>query len=235
MNENIMNNISNANECIKAQNECYAVELGEGNVLEQELVGSNKEWLQSYIEGKVDELTAEQMRRIIAKAVIKSVSEKTMEVPAEAESIASLVDEGLTRMKVAYQVETGEYDVADAFREMIDHQIARVATIADHAITKAEKIALEHSDRVTDTVIDVAAKGLKTVASAFPPTRPLAQFIDVAAQYIKPYARTVVKKGIQIIANTARTFIKKAEPLVKKAVHFVGRQLKSWATSLFGR
>lgn len=232
MNEDILSRMSNVNESIKAHIKCSTIELGETNILTKELEGSNNEWLQSYIEGKVDEMTAEQMRRIIAKAVIKSVNEKTMEVPAEAESIASLVDEGLTRMKVAYQVESGEYDIADAFEEIINHQVARVATIADYAIAKAEQIALEHSDKVTDTVIDIAAEGLKTVVSAFPPTRPLAYFIETGAQMIKPHAREIVKKGIQSLANSARSFVKQAEPLVRHAVNYVGRKLKRWASRL---
>lgn len=234
MNENTINSVTNVVDATKAQNECSIIELGESNILAQEFEGSDNEWLQSYIEGKVDELTADQMRRIIAKAVIVSVKNNTMEVPAEAESIASLVDEGLTKIKVAYQVGTGEYDMADAFEEMVDHQVSRVATIADHAITKAEKFALERSDKVTDTVIDFAAKGLEVVACAFPPTRPLAKFIEAGAQYIKPFARKVVKKGIQMIANTARTFVKKAVPIVKKAVSFVGRKVKGFLSRIFG-
>lgn len=235
MNDNIINGVANIVEATKAQNECSIIELGESNILAQELEDNNNEWLQSYIEGKVDELTADQMRRIIAKAVIVSVKNNTMEVPAEAESIASLVDEGLTKMKVAYQVENdGEYDLADAFKEMVDHQISRIATIADHAITKAEKIALEKSDKVTDTVIDFAAKGLKAVACAFPPARPLAKFIEAGAQYIKPIARKAVKKGIQVLANTAKTFVKKAVPIVKKAVSFVGRKVKGFLSRVIG-
>jgi hypothetical protein len=151
-----------------------------------------------------------------------------------APDIASLIDEGVTRMTVAYQVGEGQMDSIDAMDVLIDHAAARVVTIADDIITKVEKGLLAKSDIIADTLVDRAATGLKALASAFPLTRVLVPFIDTAAQYIKPAVRAVVKKGITIVANVARTVVKKVVPFIAERVKEGFRAIKGFFSALLG-
>ena len=82
-------------------------------------------------------------------------------------------------------------------------------------------------------MVDRAATALKVAASAFPPTRVLVPFIDTVAQYIKPVVRTIVKKGISMVAHVARTVVKKAVPFIADKVKQIGRTVKNWVKSLF--
>ena len=50
------------------------------------------------------------------------------------EQIASLVDDGLTRMKVAYQTATGKMDAYQAVDALVDRVAVRVVGIADRVI-----------------------------------------------------------------------------------------------------
>lgn len=218
------------NESIPA---AVSVELSELGILGEDLnENSHSEWLQPLVEEELTPEEATDRKRTIATAIIKGMREGAIAPTMTAPNIASLIDEGVTRMTVARQVATGQMDSVEAMDVFIDHAAARVVTIADDIITKVEKGALERSDVIADTLVDRAARGLKVLASSFPQTRVLVPFIDTAAHYIKPGVRTVVKKGISIVANTARTIVKKATPFIADRVKEGVRTVKNWFASL---
>ena len=219
------------NESIPA---AVSVELSELGVLGEDLnENSHSEWLEPLIKKVLNPKETTNRKRTIAMAIIKGIREGVIE-PMSAPDIASLIDEGVTRMTVAHQVGEGEMDSIEAMDILIDHAASRVVTIADDLITKVEKGLLEKSDIIADTLVDRAATGLKVLASAFPPTRVLVPFIDTAAQFIKPIVRTVVKKGITIIANAARTVVKKVVPFIAEKVKQGFRTVKSFFSELLG-
>ena len=221
------------NESIPA---AVSVELSELGVLGEELnENSHSEWLQPLVEEELTPEEATDRKRTIATAIIKGMREGAIDPTMTAPDIASLIDEGVTRMTVARQVATGQMDSVEAMDVFIDHAAARVVTIADDIITKVEKGALERSDVIADTIVDKAASGLKVLASSFPQTRVLVPFIDTAAQYIKPGVRAVVKKGISIVANTARTIVKKTVPYIADRVKEGVRTIKSCFASFLSR
>lgn len=211
------------NEAIPA---AVSVELGEhGFMGEDPNESTHGEWLEPLIMKELTPKEDANRKRIIATAIIKGIREGAIE-SMSAPDIASLIDEGITRMTVAHQVGDGQMDSVEAMDVLIDHAAVRVITIADDLITKVEKGLLKKSDIIADTLVDQAATGLKVLASAFPPTRVLVPFIDTIAQYIKPIVRTVVKKGITIIANVARTVVKKVVPFIAEKVKQGFRSLK---------
>lgn len=219
--------------CARALPAAISVELSETSFIEQEHEGgANNEWLQPLIDGNLSAQEATNKKSIIAKAIIKGVSNGTFE-KMTAPEVASLIDEGITRMSVAKQVAQGKMDTIEAMDIFVDHSAARVITVADVAIAHAESIVEEHADVVSDVLVDTAAQGLKAVAAAFPPTSVLVPFIDTAAQFIKPAARAIVKKGITMVANAARTIVKKAVPFIANKVKQAGRAVKNFFKSLF--
>lgn len=217
------------NESIPA---AISLELGEQGILGEELnESSHSEWLQPLIDEELTPEEATERKRTIATALIKGMRDGSIE-PMEAPDIAALIDEGVTRMTVAKQVGEGTMDPVKAMETFIDHAAARVITIADNLITKVEKGALERSDVIADTLIDRGATALKVLAASWPPTRVLVPFIDSAAQYIKPGVRMLVKKGITMVADTARTIVKNAVPFIADRVKQGVRAVKSFFSSL---
>ncbi len=233
MNENLRDVTRNIANCTKAIPAAISVELNEMDILDGNLNENiNSEWLQPLIDGKLSPQDIINKKTIIAKAIIKGIKEGVI-APMTAEDIAALIDEGITRMTIAKQVAQGSIDTIEAMDVLVDHAASRVVTIADTVITKVENAALERADSISDTLVDTAANGLKVVASAFPPTRVLVPFIDTAAQFIKPVARTIVKKGITMVANAARTIVKEVVPFIADKVKQVGRAVKNFFKSLF--
>lgn len=219
------------NESISA---AVSVELGELEVLGEDLnENSHSEWLQPLIEEKLTPEETTDRKRTIATAIIKGMREGAIDPTMSAPDIASLIDEGVTRMIVARQVATGQMDSVEAMDVFIDHAAARVVAISDDIITKVENGALEKSDVIADTLVDRGAIALKVLAASWPPTRVLVPFIDSVAQYIKPGVRTIVKKGISIVANTARTIVKKTVPFIADRVKQGVRAVKSFFSSFF--
>ena len=231
MNTDEINKMGNIIECAKTLPAVVGAELDEKVILDEMNEDRYSEWLQPLIDGNLSDQEIINKKTIIAKAIIKGINDGVI-AKMDAPDIAALIDEGITRISVAQQVAQGTLDTVEAMDVFIDHAVARVVTIADEAITKADQTVKERSDEISDKLVDVAAQGLKVAAAAFPPTRVLVPFIDTAAQYIKPKARVVVKKGITLVANAARSVVKKTAPLITDTIKQAGRRVKSFLKKL---
>ena len=117
------------NESISA---AVSVELSELGVLGEDLnENSHSEWLQPLIEEKLTPEETTDRKRTIATAIIKGMREGAIDPTMSAPDIASLIDEGVTRMIVSRQVATGQMDSVEAMDVFIDHAAARVVAISD--------------------------------------------------------------------------------------------------------
>ena len=125
------------------------------------------------------------------------------------EQIASLVDDGLTRMKVAYQTATGQMDVYQAVDALVDRVAVRVVGIANRVIEKG-----------TPIVVDKLCKAM----SKHPYTMALVPFVKAAEKYIAPVAKAAVRVGVAAVAKAAKPILKKA---VDTAIA-VGKKIMSW-------
>ena len=125
------------------------------------------------------------------------------------EQIASLVDDGLTRMKVAYQTATGKMDAYQAVDALVDIVAVRVVGIADREIEKR-----------TPIVVDKLCKAM----SKHPNTMALVPFVKAAEKYIAPVAKAAVRVGVAAVAKAAKPILKKAIDTAKA----VGKKIMSW-------
>lgn len=125
------------------------------------------------------------------------------------EQIASLVDDGLTRMKVAYQTATGKMDAYQAVDALVDRVAVRVVGIADRVIEKG-----------TPIVVDKLCKAM----SKHPYTMALVPFVKAAEKYIAPVAKAAVRVGVAAVVKAAKPILKKAVDTAKA----VGKKIMSW-------
>ena len=140
MNTNQSDKIRSIMKCARALPAATSVELSEASFIGQEHEGSaNNEWFQPLIDGNISAEEAFNKKTIIAKAIIKGVSNGTFE-KMTATDVASLIDEGITRMSVAKQVAQGTMDTIEAMDVFIDHAAARVVTVADAAADSAQSL-----------------------------------------------------------------------------------------------
>ena len=85
------------------------------------------------------------LKKLFATSIViaKSKGLLPFEVPESPEAIASVIDEGLTQMKVAYKTATGELDSIEAIDVLVDRVAVRAVAIADKVIEKGIPVVLD--------------------------------------------------------------------------------------------
>ena len=196
-----------------AMNKMTALQtLLSGKDLSKEEVPLIKEFkvVQEYLDLPVGDKKEVILKKAFATAV--TIAKDKGVLPFEvnsSEQIASLVDDGLTRMKVAYQTATGKMDVYHAVDALVDRVAVRVVGIADRAIEKG-----------TPIVVDKLCKAM----SKHPYTMALVPFVKAAEKYIAPVAKAAVRAGVAAVAKAAKPILKKAVDTAKA----VGKKIMSW-------
>lgn len=119
------------------------------------------------------------------------------------EGIASVVDDSLTRVKVAYKVATGEIPLEEAADTLIDAAAARAMAVADNVVDTVSAN--------TDLICDA-------LSIAFPPA---AEVIQIAKPVIKhvvtnvaPKVKEAIHTGIEKVSRYAK---EAARPIIAKA------------------
>lgn len=118
--------------------------------------------------------------------------------------IASMSDEAVTRIKVAYQVANGEIDIEDAADKLIDRAAARLITVAEAFIDKKLPIAVDAMSR--------------EMVKAFPQTAPLIPIIKNTVAIIQPKLKELAQKGISAVAKHAKNVAPKVIDWAKNKV-----------------
>ena len=196
-----------------AMNKMTALQtLLSGKDLSKEEVPLIKEFIvvQEYLDLPVGDKKEVILKKAFATAV--TIAKDKGVLPFEvnsSEQIASLVDDGLTRMKVAYQTATGKMDVYQAVDALVDRVAVRVVGIADRVIEKG-----------TPIVVDKLCKAM----SKHPYTMALVPFVKAAEKYIAPVAEAAVRVGVAAVAKAAKPILKKAIDTAKA----VGKKIISW-------
>lgn len=117
--------------------------------------------------------------------------------------VASLVDDGLTRVKVAYKVAIGEIPLEEAADTLIDAAAARITAIADAFIDTVEAN--------TDLICDA-------LSVAFPPATELIQLFKPTIKHVvinvAPKVKEAIHSGIEKVSHIAKETIK---PIIAKA------------------
>lgn len=171
--------------------------------------------LTTYLDSPLGSPSDVMVKKAMATAVaIAKKRGMTTTVPVKNPmELAAAVDEGMTRMKVAYKVGKGLLDSTKAADEIIDRVAARVVAFTDKVIEKGTPI-------VVDKVMKVAER-------VFPPIAVVTPIVKAAVPYIAHAAKVVVRAGVKVVANAAKSVVKTVVTGVKK----IGSKIKKW---LFG-
>ena len=193
-------------------------------------IAPQSEWLQPFLESPINALNESDYKKTMAVAVVKAMSAGVLP-KMDAVGVASLVDEGMTRLKTAYQVGAGKIDAFKATDILIDHAVTRTASVAEFVVDQAEEVLQQAAPEAVSVAIDHAATAISTgLASVYPPAAALEPFIRGAAEYIKPHAVKFVQKGITKVAESTRRFIRETAP---KAKAWLSNQAKSFLNKIF--
>lgn len=171
-------------------------------------------FLQSYLDAPLLTTTDVSVKKAMAVAAAIAKKRKIEGIKAESPmELASAVDEGITRMKVAYQVGKGILNSTAAAEEIIDRTAARVVSF---------------TEKVIDAGVPIVATAItNAVTKVCPPAAVLAPIVESAVRFVGNAAKKIISKGVEIVANVAKAAVSTVVNSVKK----VGRKLKKF---LFG-
>lgn len=188
-----------------------------GEELGKEEIASIREFdvVKKFLDLPIGDKCEVELKKMFAYSVIAAKSKDVLpfELPDSPVAIASLVDEGLTRLKVAYKTGKGELDVIEAADAMIDSLSVRIVTVADKFIDRGVPVLLDRLCMVMTKV--------------YPPTAALVPYIKMAEKYINVSAKVVVRKGITVIAKAAKSVVRKAVSAGRKVFAKIKDLLKA--------
>lgn len=197
--------------------------LSLGKALEQADIPLAKEYkvVKEFMNLPVNDPKEKALKKVIAAAMVTAADQGVLPIPVpkKASSIASVVDEGLTHVKVAYKVAQGEMNPVEATETVINHGIAR-------AVSVVKKVASKIIDEVVPQVANVVVDAVSTV---FPPVQLVKPFVEKVVPFVSHAVKTAVHVGIQTLAEAAKPIVK----TVAKKVVAAGRKVKSFFKSLF--
>lgn len=133
--------------------------------------------------------------------IAKGKGQLPFELPSTPIEIASAVDEGLTRLKVAYKTATGELDSIEAADALIDRAAVRAIAVADKIIEKGVHVVLD--------------KLCFALTKIYPPATAIVPIIKASERYITIGTKIAVRKGINTLAKIAKPVVQKAITKVK--------------------
>ena len=145
--------------------------------------------------------------------ITKEKGQLPFELPSTPIEIASAVDEGLTRLKVAYKTATDELDSIEATDALIDRAAVRAIAVADKIIEKGVPVVLD--------------KLCVALTKIYPPAITLVPIIKASERYITIGTKMAVRKGINTLAKIAKPVVRKTITTVKSVAKKVMNFLKA--------
>lgn len=182
-------------------------------------MGCMQEFLDASLVGDKD--TA--MKKLFAAGVVMANDAGVLpfDLPDDSPSgVASLVDDSLTRVKVAYEVATGAIPLEEVADTLIDAAASRAMAVAD--------TVLDNPEMSVEIVCN-------TVSAAFPPITEVVQFVKPVIKQvvtrIAPKVKEFVCSGINRVSQYAKEV---ARPIIAKARE-IGLKVKNHILkALFG-
>ena len=155
------------------------------------------------------------LKKLFATSIViaKSKGLLPFEVPESPEAIASVVDESLTQMKVAYKTATGELDSIEAVDVLVDRVAVRAVAIADKVIEKGIPVVLD--------------KLCMVMTKVYPPAITVVPVIKHAERYITVATKVIVRKGIRTLAQAGKPIVKQVATKVKSVARKMLNFLKA--------
>lgn len=131
-------------------------------------------------------------------------------LPEDPETIAMLVDNGLTTAKTAYKVAIGELESEDAFDISYDKTVAGILAVVEKFLVTGLPLALN--------------KAVDFIAEKYPPVKTVTNLIKKAIMFMSPSLAKAIKNGLRIVAEKAKPVVKKITETLKT----VAGKLKDW-------
>lgn len=149
------------------------------------------------------------LKKLFATAVVAADNSGALSValPDSPLAVASMVDDGLNRLKVAYKTSVGEMDSVDAVDALIDSAAVRTMAVMDKVVEKGMPVVID--------------KVCVAVATAYPPARSVVLVIKACEKYITQGTRVAVRKGIQTLQRVAKPIVKKVVTRVRSVAKMV--------------
>ena len=188
-----------------------------GNELSAEELPLIREFktVQEFLDLPVNDKKEAILKKLFTSSIILAKNKGVLpfNVPDSPVGIASAVDEGLTRLKVAYQTATGVLDSIEATDVLIDRLAVRTITVMDKVIEKGVPVVLDKLCMVMTTI--------------YPPSKTLVPIIKSAERYITVATKVVVRKGIYTLAKAAKPIVQRTVTKVKSVARKLLNSLKA--------
>lgn len=190
------------------------------DIVGETVVGNGSPSFQKFLDTTINSREETPMKKLFSAAIAiadeKGVLPKGMDAQT-AESIVSIADESLGRLKVAYQIATGQLDLNEAVDALVDRAAARVTVFLDRAIDVGLPM--------------LAEKACIAVAHVFPPAIALVPYVRIGSRLLAPKVKSYVHTGInkltdvakshcRYIANKSLAVIKKVSSKMKRILIF---------------
>lgn len=175
-------------------------------------ISVNSEKANQLLESLVSSKSDTKLSKIVAAATKIADATGAMKLAKNTVfDIASMSDETVTRIKVAYQVANGEIDIEDAADKLIDRAATRLITISEVVINKGLSMAVNTLSKV--------------LVSAFPQTAPLVPIIKTTVAILQPKLKEIAQKGISAVAKHAKN-------VAHKVIGWAKNKVPSFAKSI---
>lgn len=193
--------------------------LLEGNVsIDNVKQFASSKVLREFLDAPVGSEKDTQVKKLMATAI--HIANQNDCLPFELPSsdpieIAKLVDEGLTRVKVAYQSGCGLLDPIEVADVLIDKAAARVVVLVDHAFESG----------MVNQALTKGSVALLTFLKV-PNAQAYAPVISNVISRVERPIQNFIKKGINYIAQSAKTTVSKVVTSIKS---FITRKVEALA------
>ena len=188
-----------------------------GNELSTEELPLIREFkmVQEFLDLPVNDKKEAILKKLFTSSIILAKNKGILpfNVPNSPVEIASVVDEGLTRLKVAYQTATGVLDSIEATDVLIDRLAVRTVTVMDKVIEKGVPVVLD--------------KLCMVMTKVYPPANAKAPIIKSTERYITVATKIIVRKGIRTLAQAAKPIVQRTVTKVKSVARKLLNVLKA--------
>lgn len=171
-----------------------------------------------YLNDDMDSPKDWAMKKLMASAV-NIAKAKGVKLPfalkdSSPEAIASMADEGLTRVKTYYQLGTGKLSLKKAIDNLYDHAASRLAAAAG---------------RITEKYLPgIAEKVCMAIGTVYTPAAVAAPAVKAFTEkYIAPAAGRFVESGIKKMASSVKERVTSVAHAAASKVASVGRSIVS--------
>jgi phage tail tape-measure protein len=167
----------------------------------------------------------DDLKKVVAAGSVLLQKFKKPENPLSTEEITHIADSGVSAVKVAYKVGTGELDPTDAVNDIIDREAAILGTVVQ---TTCEKVG-EKAGAVVGRVIGTLFGPVGAVAGAAIGAK-IGRFAGQAVgKYIIPgikkaanFCKSVVRKGWAGVKAVGRAIVKGAKEVGRAIASIFG-------------